>query len=484
MLQAPIAELDVAPGQVVEWRLRSTRTRAADPTPTPGPAAPTAAPASVPAPVPAQRRKIASYNQEKHFTTAQDGRTAGDPISSYVAASFEIDGPLDRPALDAALHHFVRRHEVLRCEFRQLAGDLTCEPLGPDEVTLEPFDLGHVDCPEKIRTYLSESFERIDTLSWPLFVMGAVIRDTSTTVYLAFDHLVSDGMSTPIAVHDIATAYEACSRDRAAEFPETGSYLTFGQEQRLLGRSIDADDSRLGYWKTFMAHNGGFFPPFPLDLGVEPGRMYPTLNETDALLSAAAVDALEARCLAAGGRPYMGVLAAVAVALRKEGGPDVYRGLMPVSERGRGSYAHAMGWFVNTLPIEFSVAGDDFTEVIGRVRAASTEMLSNIGVPFVKVWHLLAPEYASLRSWPYAVNFFSYLDFRKAPGAEHHTALKARKHIWASSTNGICFWFHRNDTGLYVNSLYVETPQARHTKAAFVRTLSATMTTMADTGEF
>ncbi|MGW1073539.1 condensation domain-containing protein [Streptomyces sp. NPDC002537] len=456
--------MEIAPGRVFEWKMVSTKMRG-----------------SV---IPPQSHETTTYNQVKHFTAAQDARSANDPISTYVAGTFEIHGPVDLQALESALLHFVRRHEALRCTFQQLAGDLTCAILEPDDVALKLVDVGNTDTAEEIGSYIHRFFQGIDTLSWPLIGMGAVVRDESTTVYFACDHLVTDGMSTPIAVHDIATAYEEFSHGRQPAFPEAGSYLGFSHEQRRRNRSMAADDGRLEYWKGFVERNGDFFPAFPLDLGVEPGCMYPTINEAGLLLAAADVEALETRCQAVGGRLFMGILAAVGVALKKEGGPDVYRAFMPVSERGRGSYAHSMGWFINTMPIEFSVHHEDFTEIMGNVRAASTEMRRHIDVPFVQVWRLLAPEYFAMRNWPFAVNFFSYLDFRKAPGSENHAAWKARKHIWASQSNGICFWFHRNDDGLYVNSLFVDTPQAHRTQAALRRTLVRTLENMAHSGTF
>lgn len=463
MLQAPITELDIAPGHVIEWRLRPAHASGA----------------------PEGDDRSTSFNQEKHFSAALDARADDDPLASYVACTFELPGPLDRGALEAALLYFVRRHEVLRCEFRHLAGDLTCRPMSAAEAALDTVDIGPVATREEVRDHVDACFHRIDTLSWPLLVMGAVVRPESSTVFLAFDHLVSDGLSTPIAVNDIATAYTAATRGETPAQPEVGSYLDFSHEQRRHHASVGADDARLDYWKAFMRGNGGFFPPFPLDLGVAPGRMYATVNDTDALLTGAQTEAFEAHCRKADGKVFMGMLAAVGEALRREGGPEVYRGLMPVSDRGRGHYAEAMGWFVNTMPIEFPVpAGADFPRVMAGVRDATATMRDNLDVPFVKAWQLLAPEYADLRSWPYAVNFFSYLDFRRAPGGERHAALQARKHIWASHSNGICFWFHRNDTGMYVNSIYADTPQARRTKAALTATLTGVLTGLADTGEF
>lgn len=52
-----------------------------------------------------------------------------------------------------------------------------------------------------------------------------------------------------------------------------------------------------------------------------------------------------------------------------------------------------------------------------RVRAAYTDLQRHAGVPFVRAWELLAPETFALHHWPFAVNFFSYIDFRRAPAA-------------------------------------------------------------------
>ncbi|MYT20416.1 hypothetical protein GTW69_08950, partial [Streptomyces sp. SID7760] len=166
--------------------------------------------------------------------------------------------------------------------------------------------------------------------------------------YLAFDHIVCDGLSMPIVVHEVQSAYEALRRGEEIDLPPAPSYLDFAEEQRRRYLSIETGDERLGYWKSFMARGGGeFFPRFPLELGVEPDRMYPIVNEASPLLDAAETEVFEKACRAVDGKPFMGVLAAVAVCLREAGGPGVYRGFMPVSERGRSGWANSVGWFVN-----------------------------------------------------------------------------------------------------------------------------------------
>ncbi|MET9800469.1 condensation domain-containing protein [Streptomyces sp. NPDC006368] len=455
-----VEDTEIRPGEVHEWHLVSLR---GDGLPE-HPAA----------------RRMSGYNQAKHFTVARQAQDANDPIRSYVAGTFDISGTVDVAALEAALLHLVRRHELLRTLYRPLAGDLSCDVLDPGDVALKHVEAGRLDSVDEVRAHLHRTFRTVETLSWPLIVMGAVVRDGSATVYFSCDHLVTDGLSTAIAVNDIASAYEALTGGQPLDLTDVGSYLDFSRAQRRDNRAMSAEDERLDYWREFSARNGGLFPRFPLELGVEPGRLYPPVTRTERLLTGRQVDGLEAECRARGGRLSMGLLAAVAISLREEGGPQVYRGLVPVNERGRGAYAQAMGWFINTLPIEFPVGeGMGFTDVLAGAQEAYAVMRAHSDVHFVKAWRLLAPdEYAKLHYWPHAVNFFSFIDFRRMPGAERHAACNARMHVWVSRCNGILFWLHRTDGGLYLNTIHVDTPRARSTKAGFVRTLVRTVATL------
>ncbi|MGW5851678.1 condensation domain-containing protein [Streptomyces sp. NPDC055254] len=474
MRQFPLEAHQVAPGRVVEWRLRSTAAEAGG------------RPGGLPAARIDAAGRRASFNQDKHFTVAEESRAADDPVASWIAITFEVTGALDEGALAQALLAFVQRHEVLRCAFRRLAGELACEPFDPTELALEAERVGTFATSQELGDFLVERFKRsIDTLSWPLFTMGAVLREDSATVYLAFDHIVCDGMSMPIVVREVLTAYEALCRGEDAQLPPAPSYLDFADEQRRRYLSIDARDERLGYWKEFIARGGAFFPRFPLDLGVEPGEMYPIVNEAPPLLDAGEAEVFEKTCMTVGGKAFMGVLASVAVCLRDAGGPGVYRGFMPVSERGRGMWTNSVGWFVNTMPIEFDASpGRDFGQVMDSVRSGFGEMIGHIDVPFVRAWELLAPEEFAARSWPYPVNFFSYIDMRKCEGAERHVEWRPTTHVWSARANGACSWFQRDEDGLHMNSIYVDTPQARRTMGDFQEALRLTVQEIARSGGF
>ncbi|MFJ5094597.1 MULTISPECIES: condensation domain-containing protein [unclassified Streptomyces] len=477
MLQLPSSELVLAPGHAVEWRVHASAARTTAPGGTAGSG------------VPVPSRPLPSYNQEYHFGASvppvggaeEQGRSASRRTDSY-AGTFEIRGGLDRPALEAALLHCVRRHAALRCVFRPSPGGLVIEVAAPEDVKLEPVDHGPVASPAEARAHAERFLRTTDTYGGPWFVMGAMVREESTTVHFACDHLVTDGTSVMIVLNDIAAAYEAFASGREPDLPLAGNFADHSRAERQRTESVRADDSGLDHWRGFVARNGGPFPRFPLDLGIEPGTGGPARNTTDTLLDGSGAAALEARCREAGASVATGVLTAVGVSMRKLGGPDVHRALVPVGTRGRGRHAHSVGWFVNVLPVEFPVSeGAGFARTVAAARDASTRMIRGGRVPFVVVLRLLAPEHYA-RPWPHAVNFFSYMDFRDAPGAARHADREAGVYTSVPATNGMFLWLHRTHDGIHLNTVHVDNSRARRTEAALVATLARTLEGMAHHG--
>lgn len=447
MLQIPLADLDVEPGDIYQWRLRP------------------------PSDYDPERlaTKVASFNQEKHFSAALAARLEHASEDYWVAMTFRVDGPLDIGALESALRRFVQRHEVLRCGFEQLAGDLRCDTMSADEVTIERVHLGRLASAEAVRAHLADTFNQsINALSWPLFLMGAIVSGAGTTVFLAFDHIVCDGISLAVAVVEIQGLYEAATGAGLPALREAGSYLDFGAAQRRRYATIAPDGPELAYWRSFLTRAGSLFPRLPLELGVDFGQMYPAHNETVRLLDDAHAAAFEQHCAGHGVKLFIGLLATVGMALRDLSGHDTYHGFLPVSERRDAQWTDAFGWFVNTMPITFPIAaGDDFATVAAAARAGFAALAPHTDVPFIKAWELLAPQYYHLRTWPFPVNFFSFIDYRKMPGAEHYRRWRPTTIPQASHSNTGNMWFYRNQDGIYLNMIYSNTPECATAMTAY-----------------
>ncbi|WP_329021781.1 condensation domain-containing protein [Streptomyces sp. NBC_01423] len=458
MIQLPADEAEIAPGHAYRWRL------------------------SLPDPeaLPSTRR-TAGYNQAAHLAATRAAYAAGRPapFALAIACGFELPGPLDLPALEAAFLHLVRRHEVLRTQCRHTARGVSVHVTPPDAASLERATAGRLPSRAAARTHLQQLLQMVDPVTGPLVVMGAVVREGSATVHVVYDHLMADLLSAPITVADLARAYDNFSRGREPDHSPADSYLDFAREERGHNLQLRADDERLRHWGDFAARAGRFAPAFPLDLGTTADRPHAPLNRTATLLSAPLAQQLDTACRKTGGTLFTGLLAAMAVAIRNAGGPDVYRALVPVNRRERHRFAHSIGWFANAVPVEITAPpGTTLTALIPQARTAFAAAREQADVHLVRAQQLLGHVHDPGAGYP-SVSFLSYVDYRTAAGAEHPATRSAATHVWSPACNGTLTWFHRTHDGLHLNTLHADTPRARTAVDCLVRALAGNLRRLA-----
>ncbi|WP_327309210.1 condensation domain-containing protein [Streptomyces sp. NBC_01298] len=441
-MQIPAEAAEIEPGHAYTWRI-SFPDLPADP----------------------GSRRPASYNQAAHLAAACSAQLADQPppFGLAIACTFELTGPVDLPALEAALMHLVHRHEVLRTCCRRTARSVSIHVRTPEEAHLERVDAGPRLSRVATRAHLHELLQLVDPATGPLMVAGAIVREGSTTVHVVYDHLVADVISAPITVADLARTYEDLTHGRRPDPTPAGSYIDFAREERTHNLALRAQDEQLQHWREFLTHGGDHLPAFPLDLGVPPDHVYPPVNRTRTLLPGPLTDQLETACRTSGGSLLTGLLAATAASVREEGGPDIYRALMPINRRGRNRYSRSIGWFINALPLAIPAPRRaSLATRLALARAGYEPARQQADVHSVRAQQLLRRADATSDAHRPA-SFFSYLDFRTTPGAEHPSTRTATVHVWSPACNGSFLWFHRNHSGLHLNSLHADTPLARQT---------------------
>lgn len=196
------------PGRIVEWRVSAaTRATAAQ--------APTH---DVPP----------SYNQEVHINTTLALKAAGIAAPSWLCSTFDIEGPVDLDALGVTFQRWIERHETLRSGFRLVDGELRRFTLHTEDISLDRADLGDFATGEDVVRHLKQRFDTAtDPLNWPPYVLGVIVGEMRSTVYIAFDHTNIDGYSLAMVPHEIHELYRATLEDRGAELPAAGSYVEF-----------------------------------------------------------------------------------------------------------------------------------------------------------------------------------------------------------------------------------------------------------------
>ncbi|HET9712382.1 MAG TPA: amino acid adenylation domain-containing protein, partial [Pyrinomonadaceae bacterium] len=181
-----------------------------------------------------------------------------DQLSSRKAAynipfPFRISGLLDLAALEHSIEDVIGRHEILRTVFPNIDGQPVQEVRPPSAFSIPIVDLSEL--PEEERERLArhlanEEIDRsFDVRGGPL--MRAVLLrfgDTEHVIVVTFHHIVFDGWSMGLFLHEVSAHYEAHTTGRTALLPELPiQYADFAhwQRERLSGSAME---NQLKYW--------------------------------------------------------------------------------------------------------------------------------------------------------------------------------------------------------------------------------------------
>jgi amino acid adenylation domain-containing protein/non-ribosomal peptide synthase protein (TIGR01720 family) len=277
-----------------------------------------------------------------------------DPHHFNQAVLLEAEGALDAAALREALAAVERQHDALRLRFRRDGETWRQEHAEPRGIPLEEVDLAGRG-PEDLRAAIESHGERAQAgleLSRGPVVRAVLFRlGRASRLLLAAHHLVVDGVSWPILLEDLFTAYgQLSSRSPVALPPKTTSFQAYAERLRAHAGS-PAVSAELDAWLA----QGGEPAPLPVD---DPGgpdtvgeaaRLWTRLDpEATRRLLATAPAALNAR-------PQEILLAALARALSAQTGRSAIR--IDLEGHGRESpfedvdLTRTVGWFTALYPV-------------------------------------------------------------------------------------------------------------------------------------
>jgi amino acid adenylation domain-containing protein len=302
-------------------------------------------------------------------------RLEGASPTYNMPSAMRLVGPLDVPALTAALCDVLDRHEALRTVFPDHDGVPYQQVLDDVDVPLTIRDAGE-----------SEAAQTVFELETKIPFAAELVRhhEREHVLVLVFHHIASDGWSTAPLWRDLATAYTARSAGRAPDWvPLPVQYADYTLWQRDLNI-----DSQLDYWRTALDNLPDRIElptdrPHPARASYR-GEMLPFAWELR--------DGLTELARACGASVFMVVHAGLTALLtRLGGGTDIPVG---TSIAGRTDQAldDLVGFFVNTLVLRVDTGGDpSFRDLVARVRERSLDAYAHQDVPFERVVEALNP---------------------------------------------------------------------------------------------
>ncbi len=315
-----------------------------------------------------------------------------------IAVRFQ--GPLVPAVLERAAAEIVRRHESLRTTFA-LSGGEPVQVVAPPE----PFSLPVVELEEipssldEARRLAGEEARRSFDLElgplWRLRLLRLAAEDH--VVLLTMHHIISDGWSIGIFIHELAALYGALARGEEPPLPPLPvQYADFTVWQRgwLAGDVLAA---QLAWWRQRL---GGALPVLELPLD-RPRPPLQTFRGARLHLAVPADLTERLRALAGerGATLFMVLLAAFkTLLLRYTGQEDLLVGV-PIAGRNRSEIEGLIGFFVNTLVLRTDLSRDPgFAELLDRVRDTTVGAYAHQDLPFEKLVEEIRPRRDLARS--------------------------------------------------------------------------------------
>ncbi|AYN41274.1 acyltransferase papA2 [Streptomyces dangxiongensis] len=455
-----IQRCEVRPGRLVEWTF--------------SPATIAAAAALPPDPRPP------AYIQESHIRTARSVREDGLFVPTWLGTAFDLPGRADLDVLERVLRDWTLRHETLRSGFRWSGDDMHRFTLDGRDVSLRREVVGDFADAGALTRYLQDRFDvAADALGWPNLIYAAVVRDDSTSVYMASDHTNVDAYSLQRVPDEIHELYTAAATGRSAADPSAGSYVDFCQQERADADGIDDTHAIVARWRDFIGRCDGRLPEFPVDLGLRPGGELPAQKlMCGPLLDADAAAAFETHCRPYGGS-LVGVLAATSLIVHELGGQPYYRTVVPFHTRVKSAWSDSVGWYVGGAPIEVPAARD-FGSALTAVRSELRANRSLARIPLARVLRLLGADFRPTSPDMYSI--VSYMDARGAPGSARWAEKKAYGLIRVSRGDQVCVWVNRLHEGLWFACRYPDTEVAHKNVRRYIEGLRELIVSAPDRG--
>ena len=311
-----------------------------------------------------------------------------------IAGAIQLNGELDKTALERSLQEIVRRHEILRTSFVEVDGRPMQKVFQELDLRLEQTDLRQSGtygiAEDLLRRELREEATRQFELSRPGLLRARLFQtgEDQQVLVLVMHHIIADGWSVGLTIEELTSLYGAFSQGRPSTLPELeaqyGDHAAWRQE--LL--SSGALETGLEFWKKELAGIPALLE-LPADYSRPPAPSYFGAShefqfDWDLSRKVAMMGRRE------GLTPYMLLLAAFHILLsRYSGACDIVVGSpmearLPENEK-------LIGLFVNLVAVRAQVdEADSFIHFARKVRQTVQRAKAYQEIPFGKVVHELA----------------------------------------------------------------------------------------------
>lgn len=330
-----------------------------------------------------------SFAQQRLWFLAQ---VKGASEAYHIPCGWKVRGRLDATVLRQALDRIVERHEALRTTFVVVDGKPMQRIGALPKANAVHFIEQEAASPEEVARLTNDEAARPFDLERGPLIRGRLIHEGPDchTLLVTMHHIVSDGWSMRVFMHELNTLYAAFLEGRSDPLPPLDiQYADYAAWQRQW-MSEGLLRARGDYWKNALSGAPELLA-LPSDYP-RPAEQSFAGEKIDFVLDASQARALNALSLRQGTTRFVTLLAGWAALLaRLSGQEDIVIGT-PTANRGRAEIEGLIGFFVNTLALRVDVSSaPTVAELMQRVRDRALEAQENQDIPFEQVVELVNP---------------------------------------------------------------------------------------------
>jgi amino acid adenylation domain-containing protein/non-ribosomal peptide synthase protein (TIGR01720 family) len=321
-----------------------------------------------------------------------------EPNSPFynIPTAVRLEGTLNLAALEQSFHEILRRHEVLRTNFRTVEGQAIAVISLTKSQLLSVIDLSELPSAQretKVKQLAIAEAQQpfnleVDTL---LRVKLLRLSEQEYVTLLTMHHVVSDAWSIDVLVRELATLYQAFCQGQPSPLPEIEiQYADFAAWHRQWLEK-EVLESQLAYWRKQL--DGA---PAVLELPTDYPR--PAIQSSRGAtysfcLSKDQSLAIKSLSRQQGSTLFMTLLAAFKTLLhRYTGSNDIVIG-SPIANRNHSQIEGLIGFFVNTLVLRTNLAGNpSFSELLHRVKEVALGGYTHQDTPFELLVENIKPQ--------------------------------------------------------------------------------------------
>jgi hypothetical protein len=319
-----------------------------------------------------------------------------DTAAYNIPTAVRLSGPLDVPALERSFNEIVRRHETLRTRFVSDFGQPVQVILPELSINLAVIDLRELPIAERQATIARLANEEVQSpfdLSQCPLLRATLLRsdEEEHVLLLTMHHIISDGWSIEIFMHEMAALYEAFSTGKPHSLPDLPiQYADFAHWQREWLQA-GVLEKQLAYWKQRL---GGKLPVLKLPTDRPRPAVPASHGATQSLvLDQSLTESLRSLNRSEGVTMFIMLLAVFKILLyRYARQEDIIVGTN-VAGRNWLETEGLIGFFLNQLVLRTDLSGNPgFKELLGRVRASVLGAYAHQDMPFDRLVDALTPE--------------------------------------------------------------------------------------------